>query len=150
MIQQIDKCEDCSACCRSTDEIYLTDEEKLIPLYDITVTLEGCSLLSKKTNRCTIYKDRPWGCREFKCYYIYSDLSKDYLPERVGFMVQIRPKELLLVTPVAPWKIKVTEFQNWVNNHREKIMTMHKEAERTEEVSLALFLHTPYGDSRLL
>ena len=68
-------CSSCQACCCRLEVIIITDTD--IPIEHIAYDEWGgetmlrladgwCSALDRDTYLCTIYEDRPWGCREFE------------------------------------------------------------------------------------
>lgn len=68
-------CTSCQACCCRLEVMILTDTG--VPKEHIKTDRWGaetmrqlddgkCSALSRETNMCTIYENRPWVCREFE------------------------------------------------------------------------------------
>ena len=87
MEQQIDRCGDCHSCCKSFG--WIDDNQiKLIEL-DIQYEWDRCSKLCDN-NRCTIYDKRPQTCSDFECLYVESDLPEEYLPDKIGFVTEMR------------------------------------------------------------
>ena len=121
--QQISKCEDCYSCCKSFGK--LNDELKDIgPQWNRCVKL--CS-----NNRCTVYESRPNGCSTYKCLYIDLDISNDYLPERVGFVTDLRSGpsgKYLNIIPNESGTYNIDPAKFYIDNI-ENIMTMKKETE---------------------
>lgn len=81
-VQQLEKCEDCYSCCKAFG--YLKEG-----LSDIGPNYNRCSKLCEN-NRCTIYESRPDVCADYKCLYIDVNLPNTHLPERVGFVSDLR------------------------------------------------------------
>lgn len=68
-------CSNCQACCCRLEVMAISDTD--IPEWHIMFDEGGgetmlrledgwCSALDRGTFKCTIYEDRPWGCREFE------------------------------------------------------------------------------------
>ena len=65
------KCSKCAALCCKPWHISLTEEEKRKPLFKPFINVLGliikpCPFLTA-TNACSIYTDRPFGCRKYDC-----------------------------------------------------------------------------------
>ena len=99
MQQQIDRCGDCHSCCKSFGWID-NNQIRLIEL-DIQYEWDRCNKLCDN-NRCTIYDNRPKTCSDFECLYVESDLPEEYLPEKVGFVTDLRRDEHGLFLNIVP------------------------------------------------
>lgn len=137
MEQQIDRCGDCHSCCKSFG--WIDDNQiKLIEL-DIQYEWDRCSKLCDN-NRCTIYDKRPQTCSDFECLYVESDLPEEYLPEKIGFVTEMRMDaegHFLNIVPNQSAKSGVTPEEFWENNYK----NIHVMITTAEEV-WAIKVHT--------
>jgi len=121
--QQISKCEDCYSCCKAFGEL---DSE----LNDIGPKWNRCTKLCSN-NRCTIYDSRPDPCGTYKCLYIDLKINKEYLPERIGFVTDLRSGpsgKYLNIIPNESGTYNIDPAEFYIDNI-ENIMTMKKESE---------------------
>lgn len=89
-------------------------------------------------NRCSIYSDRPISCKEFECVYIKSDLSNEWIPEKVGFVTfLLRDMKTVLVVPNES---KYLDIDYWKRTNSDKIDFMKKTAELLTGKTLSLQL----------
>ena len=126
--QQIDRCGDCYSCCKSYSS--LSDNQiELIDL-DIQYEFDRCSKLCSN-NRCTIYDKRPKTCSNYECLYVESDLPEEYLPEKVGFVTQLRRDGEGLFLNIVPNESKKYNIDphKFYNENKDNILVMKKTAE---------------------
>jgi hypothetical protein len=106
----INKCEECSMCCKLPhfDAINHTkkDFEKIIKKFsaDPTNSLWRKAYLKKpfewcfhcSTHKsCDIWKDRPTECIDFECMYLQNkDMGEEWYPKNAGFYVEIKKKRI--------------------------------------------------------
>lgn len=128
MQQQIDRCGDCHSCCKSFGWID-NNQIRLIEL-DIQYEWDRCNKLCDN-NRCTIYDNRPKTCSDFECLYVESDLPEEYLPEKVGFVTDLRRDEHGLFLNIVPNESKKynIDARKFGEENIENILVMKKTAE---------------------
>lgn len=128
MQQQIDRCGDCHSCCKSFGWID-NNQIRLIEL-DIQYEWDRCNKLCDN-NRCTIYDNRPKTCSDFECLYVESDLPEEYLPEKVGFVTDLRKDEHGLFLNIVPNESKKynIDARKFGEENIENILVMKKTAE---------------------
>jgi len=126
--QQIDRCGDCHSCCKSFGWID-NNQIRLIEL-DIQYEWDRCNKLCDN-NRCTIYDNRPKTCSDFECLYVESDLPEEYLPEKVGFVTDLRRDEHGLFLNIVPNESKKynIDARKFGEENIENILVMKKTAE---------------------
>lgn len=78
-ILPIRQCGECTMCCKAPQ---VPELEKAV-----NVLCTHCN------SGCEIYEARPQSCKDFFCAWMQGDLANDMRPDKVGFMVEILPKE---------------------------------------------------------
>jgi len=148
MEQQIDRCGDCHSCCKSFGAL----QSNQIQLIDLGIQYEWgrCNKLCDN-NRCTIYETKPQSCSDYECVYVESDLPVEYIPERVGFVTNLRTYKnvhYLDVTPNESRKHNFTSEQFFRDNYR-NIITMKETAEEIWSVTVPMIrVCTAAGEER--
>jgi Fe-S-cluster containining protein len=97
---------------------------------DIQYEWDRCNKLCDN-NRCTIYDNRPKTCSDFECLYVESDLPEEYLPEKVGFVTNLRRDEYGLFLNIVPNESKKynIDARKFGEENMENILVMKKTAE---------------------
>lgn len=128
MQQQIDRCGDCHSCCKSFG--WIDDNQIRLIELDIQYEWDRCNKLCDN-NRCTIYDNRPKTCSDFECLYVESDLPEEYLPEKVGFVTDLRRDEHGLFLNIVPNESKKynIDARKFGEENMENILVMKKTAE---------------------
>lgn len=128
MQQQIDRCGDCHSCCKSFG--WIDDNQIRLIELDIQYEWDRCNKLCDN-NRCTIYDNRPKTCSDFECLYVESDLPEEYLPEKVGFVTDLRRDEHGLFLNIVPNESKKynIDARKFGEENIENILVMKKTAE---------------------
>ena len=69
----MNKCGDCNICCT------------VLSVKDMTEVNQVCR--NSKDKGCSIYNNRPEGCKHFNCAYLTSGWKEEYRPDKSGIMV---------------------------------------------------------------
>lgn len=131
--QQINRCGDCYSCCKSYASVNPNEIE--VVRLDVKYDWGRCNKLCDN-NRCTIYENRPRTCSDFECLYVESDLPEQYLPERVGFVTQLRKTNdefQLHIVPNESRKYNI-DPKKFHDDNLDNILVMKQTAEETWSV----------------
>ena len=107
------ECGDCTVCCTTLKVPELNKTEG--------VQCDKC------TTKCSIYKDRPQSCRDFKCEWLKGYLPDNYSPDQSGFILEALPdipvQVLSLVHGKDLTKNDTTVLMGIVNKMNHSIIT---------------------------
>lgn len=86
-----------------------------------------------KPGHCSIYKDRPKGCRLFKCAWLQSDLGPEFRPDKCNLVMQNRPQFFMMFVdekhPEAWTKPLIQDFIKLVIQSK-PVCVIHKDKRR--------------------
>lgn len=99
-VEMARECGTCTVCCTVTKVPELNKPENVTCKYVCGVG-SGCT-------GCSIYKDRPQSCRNFKCLWLQTPEMDDNLrPDKSGVMFESIPGKRTVVATVDPWRHEV-------------------------------------------